>query len=139
MDIEYIEKGYCSFKLGDSLSKQIKDIPAGYGAYIFHKNTIDGEILYIGMSGKVNQNGSYTKKNNAPQQTLKERLKNKQGKISRQKFFNQKLSEDSTFQTLVIEWMIVDEKKCLPSFVEASLIQEYFELNHKLPLWNNEF
>lgn len=59
--------------------------------------------------------------------------------IKRQKFFNQKFDEDSTLQSIVIEWMIVDDKKCLPSFLEASLIQKYYELNHKLPLWNKEF
>ena len=32
-------KGYCSFRLGDSLRKQTKDIPdGGYGVYIFRKN-----------------------------------------------------------------------------------------------------
>ena len=38
MIIEYIIKGYCSFKLGDDLRKQTNNIPAGYGVYIFLKN-----------------------------------------------------------------------------------------------------
>ena len=135
MDIKYIiKKGYFSFKKGYNLSQLTKDIPEGYGAYVFHKNTIDGEILYIGKSGTVNQNGSKHRQN------LKKRLTMNQCRsIKRQKFFNQKFDEDSTLQSIVIEWMIVDDKKCLPSFLEASLIQKYYELNHKLPLWNKEF
>lgn len=40
-------KGYCSFRLGDSLRKQTKDIPdGGYGVYIFRKIQ-KSEIYYI--------------------------------------------------------------------------------------------
>lgn len=133
MDIEYIEKGYCSFKLGDSLRKQTKDIPAGYGVYIFHKNVKDGDILYIGKSGTILQNGCYKA------QDLRLRLNNKQDGMRREDFLLKKLNENNEIQKIFIEWYILDEQKYLPGFIEALLLQDYYTHNSCLPIWNNEF
>ena len=134
MIIEYIIKGYCSFKLGDDLRKQTNNIPAGYGVYIFHKNTEDGDILYIGKSGTILQNGNFKV------QDLRKRLNNKQdGKQKRQDFLSKKINEDAEIQQIFIEWYIIDERKYLPGLIEALLLQDYYTKHSCLPIWNKEF
>lgn len=141
MHIKYLinNRGYIIFEKGKNLKKLTSDIPNGYGTYVFHRNTKDGEILYIGKGGTIMQNGSFIKDNGGSKQFLKQRLNGKQGEIKRAKFFNQQLDEDSSLNAIVIEWMIIDENKCLPAFLEACLIQNFFEQNHRLPLWNKKF
>lgn len=133
MDIEYKKKGYCAFKLGNSLRKQTNDIPAGYGVYIFRKNTEDGDILYIGKSGTILQNGSFKA------QDLRKRLNKKQAGIQRQDFLSKKINEDTEIKQIFIEWYIIDERKYLPGLIEALLLQDYFTQHSCLPIWNNEF
>lgn len=134
MNIEYKTKGYCSFRLGDSLRKQTNDIPAGYGVYIFRKNTKDGDILYIGKSGTISQDGSFKA------QDLRMRLNSKQGREQkRQDFLSKKLAEDTEIKQIFIEWYIIDERKYLPSLIEAQLLQDYYTQHSCLPIWNNEF
>ena len=132
--IEYVkEKGYISFGLGDSLKEKTKDIPDGYGVYIFHKNVNDGDILYIGKSGTILQDGK------PRAQDLKGRLNNIQDGMRREDFLRKKINEDNAIQQIVIEWYTIDENKYLPSFIEAQLLQEYYTQNKCLPIWNKEF
>lgn len=134
MNIEYyIKKEYCSFKLGDTLRTQTRNIPNGYGVYIFYKNKKDGEILYIGKGGTILQNGCYKEQN------LRERLNNKQDGMRREDFLCKKMKEDREIQQIVIEWYIINEQKYLPAFIEALLLQEYYTKNSCLPIWNNGF
>lgn len=74
------KKGYCSFKASDSLRTQTKNIPDGYGVYVFHKNEEDGEILYIGKGGTMLQNGDWKV------QCLRDRVNNKQRGMRREDF-----------------------------------------------------
>ena len=127
-------KGYCSFRMGDSLRKQTKDIPAGgSGVYIFRKNTEIGDILYIGKSGTILQKGSFKS------QDLRKRLNNKQDGIKREDFFAKKIKEDTKIEQIIIEWYIIDERKYLPGLIEALLLQDYFTQHSCLPIWNKEF
>ena len=133
MDIEYKDKGYCSFKLGDNLKKNTDCIPDGYGVYIFRKNTKGGDILYIGKSGTILQSGVFKAQN------LRNRLNNKQAGIRRQDFFTQMINKDIEIKQIIIEWYIIDEQKHLPGLIEALLLQDYFTHHSCLPIWNNEF
>lgn len=133
MQLDYINTGCCVYKLGDSLKEQTKNIPSGHGVYRIYANSLDGQILYIGTSGRINQDGSYSKQN------LKGRLNNKQGRIKREEFFISKIKEDKTIKQIVIEWFIVDTKVLLPTFCEATLIQDYFSQHSCLPKWNAQY
>lgn len=133
MNIEFIKTGQCIFRLRDSLREQTKDIPEEYGVYIFRKNVKDGDILYIGKSGTILQNGCYKA------QGLRDRLNNKQDGMRREDFLRKKMTEDNTIQQVYIEWYIIDEHKFLPSLIEAQLLQDYYITNSCLPIWNKEF
>ncbi len=133
MNIEYIAKGFCSFEVDDILRIKTKDIPTGYGVYIFHKNILDGDILYIGESGTILQNGRYKT------QGVRDRLNNKQDGMRREEFLRMKMNEDNTIQKIIIEWYLIDVRKYLPGLIEALLLQDYFTQYSCLPIWNNEF
>lgn len=131
--LENCNHGVCTFSATDKLSLQISSIPDGYGVYKICANTPEGEILYIGRSGTLEKDGTYKEQN------LRERINNKQCGKKRQIFFKEILDSDPSLEQLVIEWFIIDEKKVLPAYVEACLMQEYFEKKGKLPCINNSF
>lgn len=144
MDFDYKKKGYCKFKLGDKLNEQTKDVCTGFGVYIMRSNTENGEILYIGKSGTFhNGTKSYKSEQNLihkkEPQNLRGRLNNKQEGVSRETFLSNKLLSSTFLHTIVIEWYIVDERKILPGFLEAALLQEYYEKHKCLPLWNTVY
>lgn len=131
--LENCNHGVCTFSATDKLSLQTSSIPDGYGVYKICANTPEGEILYIGRSGTLEKDGTYKEQN------LRERINNKQCGKKRQIFFKEILDSDPSLEQLVIEWFIIDEKKVLPAYVEACLMQEYFEKKGKLPCINNSF
>ena len=130
---EYIKaRGYCSFKRDDVLSKVTANIPDGYGVFILRKNNEAGDILYIGYSGTPQQDGTF--KN----QQLRKRINNKQNsKQRRQDFLRQQMKEDSTLQKIIVEWCILDEKKCFPADVKADLLCSLAQ-NNRWPKWNKQ-
>ena len=132
-ELKFIKQGYLTFKIGDSLSQKTKEIPIGYGVYRIYANSIQGDLLYIRKGGTVHTDGSFDK------QPLKERLKNKQDNMRREKFFIKKMNEDKQLKALYIEWLIIDEKLFLPTYYEAALIQNYYAKHSKLPKWNKKY
>ncbi len=55
-------------------------------------------------------------------------------------FFDQKINAE-TIDALDIYWFVtMDENhQDLPAYVEALLMQRFFEVHGRLPLWNKEF
>ena len=93
------------------------------------------ELVYIGASGTMNQNGKFSK------QLLKGRLiKGKQDGVIRQHYFTSMFLLHDIY-ALDIYWFVTYNKDTqdLPMYVEGVLMQRYFELHGCLPLWNKEF
>lgn len=59
--------------------------------------------------------------------------------MRREKFFIKKMNEDKQLKALYIEWFIIDEKLFLPTYYEATLIQDYYSKHSKLPKWNKKY
>lgn len=134
IDFEYINKDFCSYKPGMSLKEQTRSIPNKYGVYIFRKNTRKGEILYIGKSGTIKQDGHYKRQN------LNKRINGKSSaQTQRERWFLDKFQEDPSMKIIYIEWYELDEEKFLPGYVESCLLQKFFCETKKLPLWNKEY
>lgn len=132
--INKLQHGAFTLNENDSLKEKTKDIPNGYGAYIIRANTADGEILYIGKSGTIKNNGDLKK------QDLKKRLNNVQDNKPRADYFKENLKENEGLNELYFDWYIIDpETKILPAFLEAVLIQEYYSKHQALPAWNNGY
>lgn len=131
----YKNKGHFFFMEGSILKEVSKDVPELPGVYYIvrlRKGHID--VVYIGKSGTMNSNGTFS------EQLLNKQLNNEQDGIKRQQFLDQKLEEEEC-DAFDIYWIVTfdNKKKDLPAYVEALLFQQYFNLYGRLPEWNKEF
>ena len=127
--------GHFFFQKGDRLSEVSKDVPEMPGVYYIVRLARGRvELVYIGKSGTILQNGSFKS------QTLRERINNKQEDMTRQAFFDKKMMAEN-IDGLDIYWFVTMDKNHndLPGYVEGQLMQRYFAFNGKLPPWNKEF
>ena len=126
-------RGTFTFNLGERIQDVVRkeNVPDEYGAYIVFDPP--SQVLYIGRSGTMLKDGSFQR------QALRSRLTNRQGKLSRQQFFEMMLSERQ-LQGLLFEWFITfdETSRTLPCLAESQLLQVYFECNGKLPPYNEK-
>ncbi len=132
---KYKNNGHFFFKSGNSLkdvSKDVPDLPGVY--YIVRLAGGRVELVYIGKSGSIEQNGLFKK------QGLRGRLNNKQNGMKRQDYFENKFMEEN-IDGLDIYWFVTFDKanRDLPGYVEGLIMQIYFERHGSLPAWNNSF
>ena len=132
--LKIYESGSYAFLPGDKLSKK-NNAPDSYGVYLFFALKADkSELVYIGKSGTISQNGEFSK------QALKQRLLNKQDGMKRQDFFDSRIEKEQ-LDGIKVEWYVtVDKGKIvLPGYVEAVLLQTFYTAFGKLPKWNEKF
>lgn len=132
---KYKNKGHFFFEKGKNLKELSKDVPDLPGVYyILRLPKGKNELVYIGKSGTILQNGSFK------EQGLNGRLNNKQEGIKRESFFNEKCINEN-IDVLGIYWYVTFDKKTqdLPGFVEGTILQRHFEVYGQLPLWNKEY
>lgn len=132
---KYKNNGHFFFKKGDRLSEVSKNVPELSGVYYvirLAKGRV--ELVYIGKSGTITQSGQFK------EQLLKGRINNKQDGLKRQDFFDKKMIEEN-IDGLDIYWFVtMDESNSdLPTYVEGLLMQRFFEVQGRLPLWNKDF
>ena len=128
----YKNNGHFFFKNGDSLrevSKDVPDLPGVY--YIIRLAGGRVELVYIGKSGSIEQDGQFKK------QGLRGGLNNKQNDLHRQDYFEKKFREEN-IDGLDIYWFVTFDKsnKDLPVYVEGLIMQIFFERHGSLPAWN---
>lgn len=137
--IENIKKykncGHFFFGKGDNLAQKSKNVPEKPGVYYILR-TANGKVdlVYIGKSGTVLQDGSFKP------QLLCKRLNNKQENVKRQVYFNMKIEQEN-IDGLDIYWFVTvdDKNNDLPGYVEAAILQRFYETHGKLPEWNKEY
>ncbi len=132
---KYLNQGHFFFKKGNSLKDVSKDVPNLPGVYYIirlARGRVD--LVYIGQSGTINQKGVFKKP------LLKDGINIQQDGTPRQAFFDNKMITEN-IDGLDIYWFVtVDEhNNDLPSYVEALLMQRYYEVNGDLPIWNVGF
>lgn len=132
---KYKNNGHFFFKKGNQLSEVSKGVPELPGVYYIvrlAKGRV--ELVYIGKSGTITQSGQFK------EQLLKGRINNKQAGMKRQEFFDKKMI-DENIDGLDIYWFVTMDKSNndLPGYVEGLLIQRFFEVQGRLPLWNKDF
>jgi len=132
---KYKNKGHFFFEKDKNLkelSKDVPDLPGVYYILRLSRGKID--LVYIGKSGTILQNGSFK------EQGLNGRLNNKQEGIKREDFFNEKCIKEN-IDALDIYWFVSFDNKNqdIPGFVEGTILQRYFEIHGQLPRWNKEF
>ncbi len=106
-------------------------VPNSFGIYIIYKNQKTYEnIIYIGKAGEIDNIGTEKK------QGLLKRLSNTRDKKTANEYFKYIFDED--IKELIIEYYETPNT-VIPSFVEATLIQEYFQTFTKLPFLNKAY
>ena len=109
------------------------------GVYILiAKRGDDEDIVYIGSSGKMQTNGVLKTRKGG----MRDRLINGKDStgMARKKSWILRMGNEEIDQLVIQWWVTFDlDNKHIPVYVEAMLIQEFFDNYRKLPLWNNEF
>jgi hypothetical protein len=100
-----------------------------HGVYLV-KQLRSGNIVYIGKSGTMRQDGTY--KN----QDLERRLTNKEKGERRNSICGQRVEK---YGELLIEYIILDTTVLVPGYVEAMLLQAYYDERRCLPPDNDGF
>ena len=109
----------------------INEVPNTFGIYIIYKNEkIYENIIYIGKAGEIDNIGVEKK------QGLSKRLSNTRDKKSANEYFKDLFNHN--IKELIIEYYETP-KTYIPSFIEATLIQEYFQTFKKLPSLNKAY
>lgn len=131
---KYKHNGHFFFERGQTLS-QVCNAPEQAGVYyilMLRKGKI--QLVYIGASGTINQKGKFSS------QLLRGRLNNKQNGMKRQQFFEEIMLQNE-IDALDIYWFVTFDKnhQHIPAYVEALLLQKYYEVYGCLPEWNKEF
>jgi hypothetical protein len=132
---KYKTNGHFFFTNGDSLATVSKGVPSMKGIYYIMRLAAGNiDLVYIGKSGTMQQNGSFKT------QSLRGRMNNRFNGGSRQAFFESKFAEQP-FEALDIYWYVTMDKtyQDIPGYVEALLLQQYFQIYGKLPPWNKCF
>ncbi len=100
-----------------------------YGVYIVNQKST-GNIIYIGKSGTMCQDGSFK------EQDIPRRLVNKEKGQSRKYVFGKRVVN---YGELLIEYVIMKSESELPGYLEARLLQAYYDEHKKLPVDNVSF
>jgi len=110
-------------KLSD-VSKNVPELPGVY--YIIRLAKGNVELVYISKSGAPFQVG------NAKSQSLRNVIN------SKQEFLDDKLSEEKNIDALDIYWFVTMDASHndLPAYVEGLILQRIFDVQGKLPVWN---
>jgi hypothetical protein len=97
-----------------------------YGVYVVSQSRT-GKVIYVGKSGTMCQDGSFK------DQDLEKRLVNREKKQSRKEVFGQRVLR---FGELLIEYVVVKSQSLIPGYLEARLLQAYYDEHKELPIDN---
>jgi hypothetical protein len=116
------------------IRNNVQDLP---GIYIW-ENADNGEVLYIGMAGKVNQQG------NLVNHSVKKRLQASRGKdpetnreILTNRFIRNMMTELNCTNLNI--HIIHLQQRQIPGYAEAVLINAFYQFNGFLPKYNSAF
>ena len=131
----YDYQGNFHFKKGDDLSVKSLDVPKLPGVYyVIRLARGRVSLVYMGRSGAMLRNGRFRKP------LLKEAINGKMGRLSSQEFFDKKMEEEH-IDMLDIYWFATfdGQHQDLPGYVEALIMQRYYDVHKRLPPWNRRY
>ena len=106
------------------------------GVYIWENNKTK-EILYIGMAGKVKTNGEFVN-HSVQKRLLASRGKDLLGKdIQTNQYIKDILNQDNIDEMNIHVFHLKSNQ--IPGYIEAVLINAYFQENNCLPRYNSNF
>jgi hypothetical protein len=135
---KYKSNGHFFFEEKDDLNNVCNASKNGIGVYLVYAlNKAKTELIYIGSSGKIKQDGTTKIRKGG----IFDRLVNgKQFDEPRKKSWKQKLISER-IDALDIYWYETLDRNHndIPVSIEGSIIQTFFDINGKLPKWNKEY
>jgi len=118
-----------------TMAAKINHVPNELGVYIVYEEPdCKGMPIYIGKAGTIENDGSKKK------QGIINRLGKKQKNMPRNKYFKKIMKENG--KGISVAWFVTyagKSSRLLPAFVEAELIQNFFEKHGRLPKHNKNF
>ena len=135
---KYKVSGKFTYKPGELLRDVCNAIKDGSGVYVVCTSLIDeSEIIYIGSSGKMQNDGSIQCRENGLYGRI---VKGKQFDERRSISWPAKMKEEG-IEAIDVYWYqtYTDEIRDIPAYVEAVLIQRFFDLYKQLPRWNVKY
>jgi len=135
---KYKLNGHFFFEKNDNLREICNAPKSGIGIYLIYalKNG-NIELVYIGSTGKITQNGMIKTRKGG----IYDRLVNgKQFGEIRNRAWN-KLMIIEEIEALDIYWYETFDKNNndIPAMTEGKIIQQFHEIYGKLPKWNKEY
>src|SRR5574341_1416330 len=99
------ECGQFLLKSGDNLRAIVRrEVPAKYGVYVVHaQRGRSRDLVYVGKAGTLLQNGE------PREQTLPQRMVNRQNGLSRARFFSDRMGNEH-LDHLHFEWFVTFER-----------------------------
>jgi hypothetical protein len=135
---KYMANGHFFFEEKDDLNNVCNASKNGIGVYLVYAlNKAKTELIYIGSSGKIKQDGTTKIRKGG----IFDRLVNgKQFDEPRKKSWKQKLISER-IDALDIYWYETLDRNHndIPVSIEGSIIQTFFDINGKLPKWNKKY
>ena len=139
-ELEKYKQNNHFFVMPNSLLEEVCNAPKSssgiYLVYALKNGRIN--LVYIGSSGKIQNNGKIKHREGG----LYDRIVNGHqfGAIPRKKSWIDKLKSEG-IDGLDVYWYDTFNQKTqdIPAFVEALIIQRYYDVNRRLPEWNQEF
>ena len=129
------KSGAFELRRGESLRKRAvaEGLPDEPGVYLIYgrRNEV-WELLYIGRSGTLHNDGSF-----GSQKLLKRITKGKQEGVRRPRFFRERMALLG-IEALRFRWFVTfaDGNGVIPAKAEADLLQAYLGEHSRLPPWN---
>lgn len=108
------------------------------GVYIVFSANNEEDVIYIGSSGKMKQNGKLSTRKGGIKRRI---VHGNQFGEKRYKIWRTQMEVDGISMLKISWWITHDEKNFnhIPKYSEALLLQRYYEEYGELPLWNKEF
>ena len=135
--MKYPENGQFNLRQREDIREIVRkeDVPNKFGVYlIFEGLGCKGTPIYIGSSGRMKSNGTFSR------QGIRKRLGMKQDGVYRNEFFIAEMEKRQS--ELSFAWFITfndSEQKTLPAYAEAEMMQEFYDLHGRLPELNKHF
>jgi hypothetical protein len=142
---KYKNHGSFEYYINEELNIICKAPKMHGGVYLVYSIDSEVELIYIGCSGWVNQDGSFSIRKNG----MYDRIVNGDHTFQingimqtdkRKNIWPIKMCEDK-INRLRVDWYVtfIDDVRDIPAYTESILIQRYFEKQGNLPRWNKEF
>ena len=106
------------------------------GIYVWENNA-SKEIIYIGMAGKVKTNGEFVN-HSVQKRLLASRGKDSSGKEIQTNQYVQSVLINDNIEEMNIHVFHLKENQ-IPGYIEAILINAYYQENKRLPKYNSSF